>query len=348
MKKIELKQNPLSGEITFLNIFLVIIKYIKSIFLISFLVCISVTIYVQFFAEIVYTSEAKITSSSSKSTNSQAMNIASQFGINLSSTGTDQNWVFPEIIKSRTLAKKVINKKFISPDNGKLLSLKEIIGSKMGFKTFSDLTSSIMITNKFISMIEISENLKTNIYTLKVNNSNPILSALIADSLITELDMHQRTYNKSQLQQTRIFIQKRILETGNELNKAEDELNTFRTRNRGIQNSPSLKLQEERLSREVNVLTQVFTSLKQQLENSKIDEVRDKEYVIVVDKPEIPIERNKPKKKQLVIMSAIMSFLISCAGFTLFEFLKVTLSKDDILKLKLILEYFNINFKSNI
>ena len=341
-KEIELKKKPLSGEISFLNILLLITKHIKFIFIFPLLACLGTVVYVQFFAEIVYTSEAKITSSSSKSSSSQAMNIASQFGINLSNQGTDENWVFPEIIKSRTLAKKVINKKFFSQQKGKILPLKEIIGLEMGFENFSDLTSSIMIINKFISMIDISENLKTNIYTLRVNNSDPFLSAAISDSLISELDMHQRNYNKLQLQKTRIFIQQRILETGNELNKAEDYLNTFRTRNRGIQNSPSLKLQEERLSREVNVLTQVFTTLKQQLENSKIDEVRDKKYVVVIDKPEIPIERNKPKKKQLVIMAAIMSFLVSCMGFVLFEFLKVTLKKDDILKIKLILEYLNV------
>ena len=44
-------------------------------------------------------------------------------------------------------------------------------------------------------------------------------------------------------------------------------------RNRRIENSPALQLEEQRLSREVAVLTGVFTTLKQQFETTKIEEV---------------------------------------------------------------------------
>ena len=43
-------------------------------------------------------------------------------------------------------------------------------------------------------------------------------------------------------------------------------------RNRRIENSPSLQLEQQRLGREVTVLTGVFTTLKQQLETTKIEE----------------------------------------------------------------------------
>ena len=47
-------------------------------------------------------------------------------------------------------------------------------------------------------------------------------------------------------------------------------------RNRQIQNSPYLQLERERISREVSVLTSVFTNLKQQLENTKIEEMKER------------------------------------------------------------------------
>ena len=46
---------------------------------------------------------------------------------------------------------------------------------------------------------------------------------------------------------------------------AEENLKVFMARNRRIENSPALQLEEQRLSREVAVLTGVFTTLKQQL-----------------------------------------------------------------------------------
>ena len=58
-------------------------------------------------------------------------------------------------------------------------------------------------------------------------------------------------------------------------------------RNRRIENSPALQLEQQRLNREVIVLTGVFTTLKQQLETTKIEEVKESDYVIILDPPEI-------------------------------------------------------------
>ena len=56
-------------------------------------------------------------------------------------------------------------------------------------------------------------------------------------------------------------------------------------RNRRIENSPALQLEQQRLGRG-NGLTGVFTTLKQQLETTKIEEVKESNYVIVLDPPE--------------------------------------------------------------
>ena len=76
-------------------------------------------------------------------------------------------------------------------------------------------------------------------------------------------------------------------------------------RNRRIENSPALQLKQQRLTREVTVLTGVFTTLKQQLETTKIEEVKESDYVITLDPPEIPLERSKPKKKMMVILAGM-------------------------------------------
>ena len=54
------------------------------------------------------------------------------------------------------------------------------------------------------------------------------------------------------------------------------------------------------------MLTGVFTTLKQQLETTKIEEVKESDYVIILDKPEIPLVRSSPKKKELVILSGVI------------------------------------------
>ena len=84
--------------------------------------------------------------------------------------------------------------------------------------------------------------------------------------------------------------------TEQELRNAEESLKNFLDRNRRIENSPSLQLQQQRLAREATVLTGVFTTLKQQLETTKIEEVKESDYAIIIDKPQFPLAPSKPKK----------------------------------------------------
>ena len=124
--------------------------------------------------------------------------------------------------------------------------------------------------------------------------------------MIEELDSHQRVYNKAKTSETKQFIEERIVDIEKELNEAEEALRDFTTHNRRIDNSPLLQLEQQRFAREVTVLIGVFTTLKQQLETTKIEEVKESDYVVVLDPPEVPLQRSKPNKKLMVILSGIL------------------------------------------
>ena len=127
--------------------------------------------------------------------------------------------------------------------------------------------------------------------------------------MIEELDNHQKNHNREKTAKTREFIESRIVTTEKELQLVEEKLMNFMIRNRRIENSPSLLLEQQRINREVIVLTGVFTTLKQQYETTKIEEVKDSDYVIIIDPPEIPLKRSSPKKRKLVTSSGILGIL---------------------------------------
>ena len=58
---------------------------------------------------------------------SQAAGLAAQFGLSLQTGQSEQKWAYPEIIKSRTLAKVMINKKFDTNEFGPQKSLMQIL-----------------------------------------------------------------------------------------------------------------------------------------------------------------------------------------------------------------------------
>lgn len=312
-------------SISFYDLLHILAKHVQLIILVTIIITSIAFIYAFFIAKPVFISSSKIMSSSSNnSSSSEAMGIAAQFGFNLGSSQPGPKWVYPEIIKSRTIARKLLKKSFKTDLVGSKSTLLDIISIQY---LKSDLSKSVLeskAVNKLHSMIRVSENIKTGIISIYVSAFEAKLASEINHALIQELDTHQKDYNKAKTSKAKKFIEQRMHSTEKELILSEERLKTFRDRNRRIENSPALQLEQQRLTREVTVLTGVFTTLKQQLETTKIEEVKDSDYVITLDSPEIPLQRSKPKRKNIVlygfIVGLVSSIIISFIhNFFLFE-----------------------------
>ena len=174
-------------------------------------------------------------SSSSGGGASQATaGIAAQFGIALPGQSEPQ-WVYPEIIKSRTLARAMLKRKFDTEKYGPQKLLLQILTygneePKIGLDT---LTKSGV--ESVINMIDIEQG--GSFYNLTISGPEPLFVRDFAAALIEELDTHQREYNKAKTSETRIFIEEQIADTRMELETAEEVLKDFTDRNRRIENS---------------------------------------------------------------------------------------------------------------
>ena len=62
--------------------------------------------------------------------------------------------------------------------------------------------------------------------------------------------------------------------------------------------------------------------LKQQLETTKIEEVKELDYVIVLDPPEAPLQRSGPNRRKMVIFSGFLGIGLGMVIGLVIEFLK--------------------------
>ena len=301
--------------ITPVDIINFIISHIRLLVITPFVLCVIMIINVQFFVKPTYISTAKIMSSTS-SISSPASDIAAQFGVYTGAPKAEPQWVYPEIIRSRTLARSVLKRKFDTIKFGKNKILLDILMNDKKINYNSNNIREKIAVDKFIGMIDIDK--KISHYELAISAHEPLFARDIAIALIDELESAQRKYNKSKTSKTRKFIESRIVETEKELSNAEEALKNFRDRNRRMENSPALLLEQQRLSREVSVLIGVFTTLKQQFENLKIEEVKESNYVIVLDPPEAPLNRSKPNKRFLVLLAGFFGLVLGSI-FALFK-----------------------------
>ena len=287
----------------------ILLKHWKMLIIIPTITCIYAIYHVQFVAQPVYVATAKIVPSAGGSSTSNMRGLAAQFGVSIpggEEGSITSSWVYPELIQSRTLARAVLKRKFDTDKFGEDQSLLKILTYSEDEPTSGADTLEKNGVKALLGMIEVSKDPQSSILTLKVSASEPQLAADIATAVIEELDRHQQKFKSTRVSEKRQFIEGRIEEVQIDLEKAEDALKQFRYRNHQIQNSPSLLLEQERLAREVQVIIGVFQTLKQENELAKIQEVEETPVVHVLDPPEAPLERSKPKKKQTIILAGLL------------------------------------------
>ena len=295
--------------ISLMDILLVLARHLKLIIIVPSIFCIGTIIYAVFFTSPIYESTSTFMSSGSgggKQSQSQMLGgIVSQLGFSMPSGDVSElQWSYEDILNSRTIARSILEHKFDTEKFGPQKSLLQIL-------TYGDEEPAVGVDilikgaiNTVQGMIEVSTS--GNLYKLKITSFDPQLAADIANAVMEELDRHQRDYNAMNTSKTRQFIEERLMETKAELEAAEEALKEFRERNRSIFESPQLQLEQERLGRDVAVLIGVFTTLKQQLETAKINEVNESDYFIVLDEPEIPIYKSGPNRKLMVIIAGFL------------------------------------------
>ena len=159
---------------------------------------------------------------------------------------------------------------------------------------------------------------KQGLITVDILMEEPAIAADMANTIYPAIvDFTVETHSK-QARLNREFIEQRQIEVKEQLTESEDALKVFRERNRSIMESPQLQLEIERLMREVEIKTQVYITLQQQYELARIDEVKETPSVIILDKGKPAVEKDRPKRKLIVIIAMFLGGMFAL-GVTLLK-----------------------------
>ena len=306
----DLKSDTYLNEFSFTIFFA---NHIRALIIIPSLLSIVSLILVFFIFRPVYTSSAKILPiGDNGSSFSEMAGMASQLGLSMPMNfGNEIPWdeMFPEIIKSENLVQAILNENFISNKYVKEQSLFAIMEQEYNIKNKSAIFLEKMVIYEFNEMIKVSKSRLSPIVTIELDFFEPQVAADILKKIIEVAGKTQVKIKLKQISEKRQFIEERISEVTRALKNAELELKEFKESNRRVERSPSLKLEESRLEREVSLQTTLYMTLKSQFENVKIEEVEEAAMIEVIDGPIVPFKVTRPKKASSVIFTFIFAFL---------------------------------------
>lgn len=299
------KINP-SNEFNISDLLLTLSAQLKVIIFTIFISIFLSFTYVQFLQTPIYSSSSTILFSQNSNTSSSGLaGLASQFGVNVpqgSTADLSSPSLFPQLIKSRTFAQRILSNQISTSSSENKQTLFKIFtgNEKTDFAKNSENSQSAIAS--FQGMVRLENQGQLNV--LYVESTDPIIAKNLNSLILKELKEVNRLFKIQHVNEKVKFIEQRIVSVKDDLESSEKDLKSFRERNRQI-SSPSLQLELERLNREVEVQKNVFLTLKQQYELSKIEEVQEGSVFQILDQPQLPLY---PINRQLKL-SLIVAFI---------------------------------------
>jgi uncharacterized protein involved in exopolysaccharide biosynthesis len=154
--------------------------------------------------------------------------------------------------------------------------------------------------------VSASTSTQTGVVSIQVRSRSAVLSDEIATRLLSIINAFNLQRRQTQAAAERAFAESRVASIKGDLGAAEGRLQDFLQHNANCCEAPSLRFEEQRLSRDVATQQQLYTTMLQSFEQAKIDEVRDTPVITVIEPPTIPVRPDSRRAALLLPFGVII------------------------------------------
>jgi len=253
--------------------------------------------------------------------------LAKSFGIG--GFGSAPTYNIPDIIKSRTLKKDIILKKwktakfpqganlitFWELDKPKLFSPKKWLINFFPPRKFEANPEELLVYEaklRLDKLISVKEEL-SGLIRISVLMQDPNLASDIANYIAKFVKEFISFEQQMEARRNREFIENRKLDAKSDLEKSEELLTDFRNNHPTNLDTPRLKMIRSRLGSTIEENRAVYITLRQQFEIAKIEEVKENLLINILDNAEPAVLKAKPKRKIIVLLSIILGGITGVA-----------------------------------
>jgi uncharacterized protein involved in exopolysaccharide biosynthesis len=232
--------------------------------------------------------------------------LAGQFGITAGLGGAQTPLYFADLLETRSILLPILDMPTTTTDDTvprPLIDRLRITGRDRRDREERGV-------RRLRSSLQITPDAKTSVVSLSVNARDPLLAYQVAQALLSSLDRFNVSVRRSRARNEREFLEGRVSAVQDDLRSAETDLERFLTANRGDTRSfPSLAFREAGLRRKLDMTQTRFVELQRQLDQARVQEVRDTPAITVIDKPNVPVRRYRPRRKLVTLELLVVGML---------------------------------------
>jgi uncharacterized protein involved in exopolysaccharide biosynthesis len=240
--------------------------------------------------------------------------LAGQFGISIGGDANRSPRFYADVINSRQLTERALLSVYRDPRQGARDSVTLLALLNPKGRTQQDRLADGV--RRFRRMMVIQLDAQTGILRLSIRSPYPDLAATIANRYVAAVNDFNSSQRQSQALARRQFIERRLASVERELRTAENDMQLFYERNRKFDQSPQLKLDEDRLRRNLDTHQQVYTTLTREFETARIQEVNDTPVITVIDSAIAVTAPSSPRPSAVGTTAAILGGVLALAFLT--------------------------------
>jgi len=236
---------------------------------------------------------------------SSVLGLASQLGL-ASGTASTSPQFYADLLTSRLLFERILTARFPIGMQGEQEPLESFWNKGRPVDARAHARSLEKLRNHFSA----SANPRTGVIGFTVEGPTSPVAKLMADTALAALNDLVVSIRRRHASAERQFLEDRWRALRDSLSAHEDVLRTFYERNRQI-TSPQLQFEELRLRREIDRVQTIYAQLGAQLEQARIQEVRDVPAISVIDPPIAAIRKSAPRLRLLVFTGALVGAVLA-------------------------------------
>ena len=249
----------------------------------------------------VYTAESRFVPQMSGGSTSRLAGLAAQFGIDVPGvTAQSPSELYASLVEGREVLEEVALANYSVDGDTAATARRATLIDLYKLRNSDPEQLRLDAVELLRKKVSASTNVRTGVVTLQTTTRWRAVSEEMNQRIIAIVTEFNQVRRQSQARAEREFLEARSSEALRQLRAAEAGLAAFNDRNR-VRSSSQLELEGSRLQRAVDLAQQVYTTLAQNYEQARIEEVRNTPVITVIDSPVGSAKRQRGLVKKTAI-----------------------------------------------
>lgn len=164
--------------------------------------------------------------------------------------------------------------------------------------------------------ISASVDAKTSVVTINVKMQDPLVSAILADTVVSRLQQYITDYRTNKARQDLEYAELLNNEAQQEYYRAQQALADYSDRNQGLA-TQTARITRDRLTNESQLAFSLYNQTAQQVQRAKAKVQENTPVYAIVVPATVPVKPASPRKLLILVGFSFLAF-VACSGWILF------------------------------